>query len=210
MDGAADDGSSAREFLAATRAGDLCGGTIAEVTRSGAAVTLDGFSAHPLGMAGPLEQSWCGPRFPAADVGRRITAEVISVDPDEGRAQLSTAAAENPGPWAFLKSLRRGQILPGTVAPIERFGVFVALDDGPGHPVLPGVRFISVAELSWRHFEAVSDVVTVGQRVACEFLQFDTWNGEARCPCGRRSRIPSVPLPTPSRRAGHCGVTSPS
>ncbi|MER8072108.1 S1 RNA-binding domain-containing protein [Streptomyces sp. NPDC094034] len=59
-------------------------------------------------------------------------------------------------------------------------GVFVALDDGPDHPVFPGVGFISFAELSWRRFEAASDVVRVGQRASCEFLQFDTWNLEAR------------------------------
>ncbi|MEV3857122.1 S1 RNA-binding domain-containing protein [Streptomyces sp. NPDC050095] len=88
--------------------------------------------------------------------------------------------AENPGLWAFLESLHRGDILTGTVAAIERFGVFVALDDGPGHPVFPGVGFITVPELSWRRFEAASDVVQVGQRVACEFLQFDTSNAEAR------------------------------
>ncbi|MFI9103170.1 hypothetical protein ACIGXA_21875 [Streptomyces fildesensis] len=30
-------------------------------------------------------------------------------------------------------------------------GVFVALDDGPDHPVFPGVGFITIPELSWRH-----------------------------------------------------------
>lgn len=44
----------------------------------------------------------------------------------------------------------------------------------------PRVGFISFAELSWRRFEAATDVVQVGQRVSCEFLQFDTWNLEAR------------------------------
>lgn len=67
-----------------------------------------------------------------------------------------------------------------TATAIERFGVFVALDDGPDHPVFPGVGFISFAELSWRHFDAASDVVQIGQRLSCEFLQFDTWNLEAR------------------------------
>ncbi|MEU7281782.1 S1 RNA-binding domain-containing protein [Streptomyces sp. NPDC045431] len=71
-------------------------------------------------------------------------------------------------------------MLSGTVAAIERFGVFVALDEGPAHPVFPGVGFISVPELSWQRFDAPSDVVRVGQRVSCEFLQFDTWNLEAR------------------------------
>lgn len=80
----------------------------------------------------------------------------------------------------FLAGLRPGEPLSGTVAAIERFGVFVALDDGPEHPTLPGVGFISVPELSWRRFDDAADVVSVGQRVTCEFLQFDTWNTEAR------------------------------
>ncbi|MGW5422159.1 S1 RNA-binding domain-containing protein [Streptomyces sp. NPDC003943] len=88
--------------------------------------------------------------------------------------------SESPELWAFLESLHRGEILSGTVAAIERFGVFVALDDGPGHPTLPGVGFITVPELCWRHVDAPTDVVEVGQRVSCEFLQFDTHNAEAR------------------------------
>lgn len=88
--------------------------------------------------------------------------------------------SESPELWAFLESLHRGDILSGTVAVIERFGVFVALDDGPGHPTLPGVGFIVIPELSWRHIDAPTDVVHVGQRVSCEFLQFDTFNAEAR------------------------------
>jgi len=58
--------------------------------------------------------------------------------------------------------------------------VFVSLDEGPEHPVFPGVGFITIPELSWRHIDAVSDVVRVGQRVSCAFLRFDDWNGEAR------------------------------
>ncbi|MEV6737438.1 S1 RNA-binding domain-containing protein [Streptomyces sp. NPDC051104] len=88
--------------------------------------------------------------------------------------------SENPELWAFLESLHRGDRLSGAVAAIEQFGVFVALDDGPSHPVFPGVGFITMPELSWRRFETASDVVQVGQRVSCEFLQFDTTNLEAR------------------------------
>lgn len=86
---------------------------------------------------------------------------------------------EDPELWAFLDSLHYGEMLPGTVTAIERFGVFVALDDGPGHPVFPGVGFITIPELSWLPFDAASDIIRVGQRVSCEFLQFDTWNLEA-------------------------------
>ncbi|MFF4594458.1 S1 RNA-binding domain-containing protein [Amycolatopsis sp. NPDC001319] len=88
--------------------------------------------------------------------------------------------SENPELWTFLASLCRGDLLAGTVAAIEHFGVFVALDEGPDHPVFPGVGFVSYAELTWGRFEAATDVVQVGQRVTGEFLQFDTWNLEAR------------------------------
>ncbi|MFE4394443.1 MULTISPECIES: S1 RNA-binding domain-containing protein [Streptomycetaceae] len=114
------------------------------------------------------------------EVGQRITAEVIAVDPPARRVRLSMAATGNPELWAFLKRLAPGQILAGTVASIESFGVFVALDDGPGHPVFPGVGFITIPELSWCHFETASDIVRVGERVSCGFLHFDTTNGEAR------------------------------
>ncbi|MER8041781.1 hypothetical protein [Streptomyces sp. NPDC094032] len=58
--------------------------------------------------------------------------------------------SESPELWAFLESLHRGDILSGTVAAVKSFGVFVALDDGPAHPTLPGVGFIVIPELSLR------------------------------------------------------------
>ncbi|MEV7677926.1 S1 RNA-binding domain-containing protein [Streptomyces sp. NPDC088341] len=179
MDGTSEDQAS-RTFLANIHVGDICGGTVAEVTRSHLVVTLDGFSARPLGTVSGLDVSLR--QYPAADmeVGRRITAKVIRVDLDEGQVRLSMTATENPDLWAFLTSLHHGEILSGTVAAIERFGVFVALDDGPAHPLFPGVGFITIPELSWRRFAAASDIVEIGQRVSCEFLYFDTWNGEAR------------------------------
>ncbi|MEU9352518.1 S1 RNA-binding domain-containing protein [Streptomyces griseoloalbus] len=66
------------------------------------------------------------------------------------------------------------------MAAIERFRVCVALDDGPGHPTLPGAGFVLIPELSWRHIDAPTEVVQVGQRVSGEFLQFDTFDAEAR------------------------------
>ncbi|MFJ7773863.1 S1 RNA-binding domain-containing protein [Streptomyces yangpuensis] len=87
---------------------------------------------------------------------------------------------EDPELWAFLRALRPGERLSGAVVAIRRFGVFVALDDGPAHPVYPGVGFIAIPDLSWRRFESASEVVGIGQRVTGEFLYFDSWNGEAR------------------------------
>ncbi|MFC5185187.1 S1 RNA-binding domain-containing protein [Actinomadura harenae] len=82
--------------------------------------------------------------------------------------------------WRFLGGLRPGQVVSGVVASIESFGVFVALDDGPPHPVYPGVGFITIPELSWRRFDDATEVVSVGERIRCAFLGVDTYNGEAR------------------------------
>ncbi|MEV6446527.1 S1 RNA-binding domain-containing protein [Amycolatopsis sp. NPDC051716] len=88
--------------------------------------------------------------------------------------------AEHPELWEFLEARHHGEVLSGTVAAIEPFGVFVALDDGPEHPVFPGVGFVAYPELAWRRFEAATEVVRVGGRVSGEFLVFDTTNLEAR------------------------------
>ncbi|MDI3405176.1 S1 RNA-binding domain-containing protein [Streptomyces cavernicola] len=88
--------------------------------------------------------------------------------------------SESPELWAFLESLEYGETLTGTVAAIEQYGVFVALDEGPEHPLFPGVGFVTVAELSWCRFAALTEVVQVGQHVSGMFLQFDTRHAEAR------------------------------
>ncbi|WP_309243664.1 S1 RNA-binding domain-containing protein [Streptomyces sp. CAI-85] len=161
------------------RAGDLVEGVVASVDGS-VWVTLDGFPARPVGKIGPVDTPWGRGRATDLAVGQRIRAVVMAVGPDGERASLSPAAAAHPELWAFLSGLRPDCRLTGTVASIEPYGVFVALDEGPAHPVFPGVGFITYPELSWPRFESASDVVRVGQRVTCVFLQIDTWNGEAR------------------------------
>ncbi|MDR8407816.1 S1 RNA-binding domain-containing protein [Nonomuraea sp. 3-1Str] len=169
------------EILRAVRVGDIVSGTITQVGRPhGAAARLDGRLGLASADIGPLDVSWCRRSDEVIQVGRRVTAEVIDVDEERERIGLSLAATENPELWAFLKGLRPGEVLGGEVADVQRFGVFVALDDGPPHPVYPGVGFISIPELSWRHFDEVSEVVEVGQRVTCSVLCFDTTQGEAR------------------------------
>ncbi|GAB2963338.1 S1 RNA-binding domain-containing protein [Streptomyces heilongjiangensis] len=169
-----------RAFLAGVRVGEVRGGVVAEVTSRGAAVVLDGFPSRPVGAVGTLDLTW-GPRAEAGlVVGQRVTGEVIGVDAGRGEVRMSTAATRHPLLWRFLRGLRAGRVLNGTVASIESFGVFVALDEGPAHPIHPGVGFVTFPELSWRYFEDPSDVVRVGERVSGVFLQFDTTNGEAR------------------------------
>jgi ribosomal protein S1 len=117
---------------------------------------------------------------------------------------------EHPeGLWRFLSERRFGEHLSGTVAAIESFGVFVSLDDGPDHPIFPGVGFITYPELSWRHFDSPTDIVQVGQRVTCAFLQHDTWNAEARLSLRALQPTRSRSSRTPTPWARPCTAGSP-
>jgi small subunit ribosomal protein S1 len=162
--------------------GDVLAGTVVEVPRSGTwVVKLDRFPEGPLGEIGPLDLTWDFSRGrPQAEPGRRVTAAVTAEILHRGRIRMSAAAAEHPDLWAFLAALSPGDLLSGTIAEVRDFGVFVALDDGPPHPVFSGVGFITIPELSWSWFEDPTEVVRVGQRVTCRFVDFDTSNGEAR------------------------------
>ncbi|WP_433471691.1 S1 RNA-binding domain-containing protein [Spirillospora sp. CA-142024] len=159
--------------------GDVVSGTVVADQRPyGPRMRLDGdASSMPARIR---DFPWEGTRSDAVKVGRRVTAEVVSVDKAAGRVWLSLAATEHPELWRFLKGLRTGDVLTGRVADIQNFGVFITLDEGPRHPVYPGVGFVTIPELTWEHFDEAADVVRVGQRVRGEFLAFDTSNGEAR------------------------------
>jgi ribosomal protein S1 len=179
--GAVDDPGETGDGLAWVQVGDLRSGIVVAVSRSGGfEVALDGVPGPPSGVIGSQNRDW---RWPAAEElkpGDGVTAGVIAIDVDQGKVRLSLAAARRPELWAFLSGLIPGQVLSGTIAAIKPFGVFVSLDDGPRHPTFNGVGFITYAELSWCHFGSAEEIVRIGQRVSCKFLQFDTTNGEAR------------------------------
>lgn len=69
----------------------------------------------------------------------------------------------------FLRTVRMGEIRTGRVAATPRFGVFVDLDDDLGR----ATGFINIPELSWTHFDAITDVVQVGQEIRFEVLAVD-------------------------------------
>lgn len=161
-----------------TTVGDTVSGTVVADERPfGPRIRLDEHTSKPAHIR---DFPWQGKRSDAVRVGQRVAAEVVSVDNAAGRIWLSLAATEHPELWHYLKGLRTRDVLTGTVADVQNFGVFIALDDGPPHPSYPGVGFVTIPELTWEPFDEVTDVVHVGQRVRGEFRQFDTTNGEAR------------------------------
>lgn len=79
---------------------------------------------------------------------------------------MSTVLSVNS--QAFLGSVRRGEVISGTVGAVHTFGVLVDLDGGPA-----GAGLIRIPELSWTPIAHPSEVVEVGQRITVEVLGVD-------------------------------------
>ncbi|MET7759166.1 S1 RNA-binding domain-containing protein [Streptomyces sp. NPDC005389] len=82
------------------------------------------------------------------------------------RARWQTEPTPSDRDWAFLKTLRRGQVVTGLVTTIAAFGV-TFVDIG-GFTAM-----INIPELSGRHINHPSDVVSVGQEITAEVLDVD-------------------------------------
>ncbi|MFJ8863826.1 S1 RNA-binding domain-containing protein [Streptomyces sp. NPDC102451] len=86
------------------------------------------------------------------------------------RARWRTDPTPDDRKWAFLKSLRPGQVVTGRVTETASFGVtFVDIEGHEG--------FINIPELTWRPVAHPSDVVSVGQRIHTQVLGVDTVRG---------------------------------
>ncbi|HET6770881.1 MAG TPA: 30S ribosomal protein S1 [Actinomycetota bacterium] len=102
-------------------------------------------------------------------VGQEIEAKIIELDRNRNNVVLSRRAfleeSQSEGRKKILESLTKGDRRTGTVSSIVNFGAFVDLGGVDG--------LVHVSELSWRHVEHPSEVVTVGQEVEVEVLDVD-------------------------------------
>ena len=102
-------------------------------------------------------------------VGQELECKIIELDRNRNNVVLSRRAfleeSQSEGRKKFLESLKKGERRKGTVSSIVNFGAFVDLGGVDG--------LVHVSELSWRHVEHPSEVVSVGQEVEVEVLDVD-------------------------------------
>jgi small subunit ribosomal protein S1 len=102
-------------------------------------------------------------------VGTELEAKIIELDRNRNNVVLSRRAfleeSQSEGRKKFLESLRKGERRKGTVSSIVNFGAFVDLGGVDG--------LVHVSELSWKHVDHPSEVVSVGQEVEVEVLDVD-------------------------------------
>jgi small subunit ribosomal protein S1 len=103
-------------------------------------------------------------------VGQELEAKIIELDRNRNNVVLSRRAfleeSQSEGRKKFLESLKKGERRRGVVSSIVNFGAFVDIGGG-----VDGL--VHVSELSWKHVDHPSEVVSVGQEVDVEVLDVD-------------------------------------
>ena len=102
-------------------------------------------------------------------IGQELEAKIIELDKQRNNVVLSRRAfleqTQSEVRSEFLHQLQKGQVRKGVVSSIVNFGAFVDLGGVDG--------LVHVSELSWKHIDRPSEVVTVGDEVTVEVLDVD-------------------------------------
>jgi len=156
----------AREaFLKSLEPGQVVEGTVVEVTDFGVFVNLGPVD----GLVHRSEITWGRFNHPREVIqkGQKVKAQVLSVDPEKERVNLSIKALI-PDPWTTVaEKYPVGTRVRGKVVGLTQFGAFVEVEPG-----LEGL--IHSSELSWtKRPKHPSEVVKEGDEVEAVVLRLD-------------------------------------
>ena len=102
-------------------------------------------------------------------IGKQIEAKIIELDKHRNNVVLSRRAfleeSQREQRNEFLLNLKPGERRRGRVSSVVNFGVFVDLGGMDG--------LVHVSELSWKHVDHPSSVVSVGDEIEVEILDVD-------------------------------------
>ena len=102
-------------------------------------------------------------------IGKEIEAKIIELDKNRNNVVLSRRSwleeTQKEQRGAFLDNLKPGERRKGVVSSVVNFGAFVDLGGMDG--------LVHVSELSWKHVDHPSSVVTVGDEIDVEVLEVD-------------------------------------
>ena len=102
-------------------------------------------------------------------IGRALEAKIIELDKNRNNVVLSRRAwleeTQREQRGEFLVNLKPGEVRKGVVSSVVNFGAFVDLGGMDG--------LVHVSELSWKHVDHPSSVVSVGDEVTVQVLDVD-------------------------------------
>lgn len=139
--------------------GDVMTGVVKNITEYGAFVNINGID----GLVHISELSWGRIRSPkdVVKVGEEVKVRILEIDKDKQKVSLSMKFDdENPWNGAEVK-YAVGNTVSGRVARMTDFGAFVELEKGVD-------ALLHVSQISMKHVEKPSDVLSVGQAVTAK------------------------------------------
>ena len=151
-----------KELFARIKVGDVVEGTVKNVTDFGAFIDLGGAD----GLLHISEISWGrveNPKkvFKVGDVVKTFIKDI------NGNKIALSMKFEDQNPWNnAAEKYAVGNVVKGVVARMTDFGAFVELD--------PGVdALLHVSQISSKHVEKPSDVLSVGQEIEAKIVDFN-------------------------------------
>lgn len=154
-------------LLSALQPGDVCHGTVTNLTNFGAFVDLGGVE----GLIHISELSWDRVGHPSdvLSANQDVDVHVLGVNPEQQRIALSLKRLR-PNPWTQVESRYTvGEIIEGTVTNVVSFGAFVRVEEG-----IEGL--VHVSELAEGTFLHPRNVVREGDQVRVRVLNIDRAN----------------------------------
>ncbi len=152
-----------RTMLSNLQSGQLCTGTVKNITDFGAFVDLNGID----GLLHVTDMSWGRVTHPSevVRVGDQIEVMILEVDREKERVSLGLKQ-KNRNPWdEVVAKYPVGTRIKGKVMSVVPYGAFIQIEEG-----VEGM--VHVSELSWtKRIARASDVLKVGDEVEAVVLE---------------------------------------
>lgn len=145
--------------------GEVVTGTVTNVTEFGVFVDLGGVE----GLIHVSELSWGRVQHPSdvLTIGQSIQTMVLSISEENSRVALSLKRL-NSNPWETLVyRYKPGDVVPGTITAIMRFGAFARLEEG-----VEGLIHISSVNLP-QGAKNLDGILNTGQKVQVRILHIE-------------------------------------
>ncbi len=162
--------SKKAELLENIKEGDICSGTVKNITDFGVFLDLNGID----GLLHITDMTWRRIRHPSevVELGQKLDIKILSVDKEKGRVALGwKQLSENP--WDEIENrYPPGMRVNGRITNLLPYGAFLEIE--------PGIEgLIHVSEMSWvKNIADPAEVVSKGQELDAIVLSVQKAEGK--------------------------------
>ncbi|MCH9620865.1 MAG: 30S ribosomal protein S1 [Chlamydiia bacterium] len=158
------------ELLEHIHVGDLCKGTVKNITDFGVFLDLNGID----GLLHITDMTWKRIKHPSeiVQIGDELEVVILSIDEEKGRVALGLKQKDQ-NPWdAIEQRFPPGTHVKGTIVNLVSYGAFIEIEDG-----IEGL--IHVSEMSWvKNVTDPSQIVNKGDEVEAIVLSIQKEEGK--------------------------------